>query len=70
MGDVTVAGFGVLAAAGLALLGWGAAARVRALMVAGGAVLLGLAGAWVFGPLGIAAALAALPFLKSRRRAS
>ena len=66
MGDVVVVAFAVLALAGATLLGWGAAAKKRSLIMAGGAVLLGLAGAWVFGPLGVAAGLAALLFLKSK----
>ena len=66
MGDVTVVAFAVLALAGAILLGWGAAAKVRTLKVAGAAILLGLAGAWVFGLLGIAVGLVAFVFLKPK----
>lgn len=62
MGELTLAGFGILGAIGLGLLLLGVLRRVRQLIVAGAALLLGLAGAWVFGLPGALAGLVPLAF--------
>jgi hypothetical protein len=62
MGEVVVFAYGVAALAGLALLGVGAFRRSRTVMVAGGAILLALAGAWTLGLPGAAAGVIALGF--------
>lgn len=67
MGDVTVAAFVVLTTAALALVGFGFFRRARAPVVAGAALLVSLAGAWVVGLPGAAAGLVALPFLRRGR---
>jgi hypothetical protein len=64
MGQPIVIAFGVLAATGLIMLAVGLLRGPRTMGVLGAAVLLGLAGSWVFGPPGIAAGLIALVFLK------
>jgi hypothetical protein len=65
MGEPTLVGFGVLAFAGLALVAVGVFRRIRLLVVLGSAILLALAGAWIFGPLG--AMVGAVAFLFLRR---
>jgi len=67
VGDLAVVVFGLLGLAALVLLGLGSARRSRTLTVAGAALLVALAGAWVFGPLGAATGLVALTFLKRPR---
>jgi hypothetical protein len=64
MGQPIVIAFGVLAAIGLIMLAIGLFRRARTMGVLGAAVLLALAGSWVFGLPGIAAGLIALVFLK------
>jgi hypothetical protein len=64
VGEATVIGFGVLALAGLLLVGMGALRRRRVLVLAGSAVLLGLAGAWVVGLPGVLAGVLPLGFLR------
>jgi hypothetical protein len=64
MGQPIVIAFGVLAAIGLIMLAIGLFRRARTMGVLGAAVLLALAGSWVFGLPGIAAGLTALVFLK------
>ena len=66
MGDVTVAAFGVLTSLGLVLVGIGAIRRARLPLVAGGGLLLTLAGAWVIGLPGVALGLIALVFWRRR----
>jgi hypothetical protein len=68
VGDVTVAAFGVLTSLGLVLVGIGAVRRARLPLVAGGGLLLALAGAWVIGLPGVALGLIAL--VSWRRRPS
>lgn len=63
MGPPVVIGFGVLAAIGLIMLAVGLFRGARTMGVLGAAVLLALAGSWVFGLPGIAAGLIALVFL-------
>jgi len=58
MGDVTVVAFGVLA---------GALRRARIPLVIGSALLLALAGTWMFGLPGAAVGVVALGFLKRGR---
>jgi hypothetical protein len=71
MGDVTVALFGLLALLGLALVGFGFLKRARNPLVAGGALLLALTGAWIAGLLGAVLGLIPLAFLRrSRSRAN
>jgi hypothetical protein len=67
VGDVTVAAFGVLTSLGLVLVGIGAVRRARLPVVAGGGLLLALAGAWVIGLPGVALGLVALAFWRRRR---
>jgi hypothetical protein len=67
MGDVTVAAFVVLAIAALTLVGFGFFTRARNPIVAGGALLVSLAGAWIVGLPGAAAGLVALVFLRRGR---
>lgn len=67
MGDVTVAAFVVFTIAALALVGFGFFARARTPIVAGWALLVSLAGAWVVGLPGAAAGLVALLFLRRGR---
>lgn len=62
MGEITVAGFGVLGVIGVGLLLLGVIRRIRRLIVAGAALLLGLAGAWLFGLPGAMAGLIPLAF--------
>jgi hypothetical protein len=62
VGDLTVAAFGVLTSLGLVLVGIGAVRRARLPLVAGGGLLLALAGAWVIGLPGVALGLIALVF--------
>jgi hypothetical protein len=66
MGDVTVAAFAGLALLGLVLAGIGGVRGTRLLLVAGGGLLLGLAGAWVVGLPGAALGLVALLFWRRR----
>lgn len=68
MGDVTVVVFGVLTLLGLALLGAGVVRRARFLLVAGGGLLLALAGAWVLGFPGVVLGVLAFAFLWRKRR--
>lgn len=67
MGDLVVIAFAVLGVAALTLLGLGSARRSRTLTVAGAALLIALAGAWIFGPLGAAVGLVALTLLRRPR---
>ena len=69
MGDVTVALFGLFALLGLALVGFGSIKRARKPIVAGAALLISLAGAWIVGLPGVALGLIAFAFLR-RGRAS
>jgi hypothetical protein len=64
VGDVTVVAFGIVALIGLALVGFGALRRVRTLVIAGAALLLGLAGSWVLGLPGGVLGLVPLAFLR------
>ena len=64
MGDVTVTAFGILALLGLVLVVVGAVRGTRIPLVAGAALLLALAGAWVVGLPGAALGLVALAFLR------
>lgn len=66
MGNVVVLVFGGLACVGLALVAFGALRRARVPLLAGCALLLALAGAWLFGPPG--ALLGAFPLLFLLRR--
>ncbi len=66
MGEVVVVGYAVLALVGLACVGAGLVRRSRRALVAGGALLLGLVGAWTIGLPGIALGVLALAFLKRR----
>jgi hypothetical protein len=67
MGDVTVALFGLLALLGLTLVGFGSFTRAHNPIVAGAALLISLAGAWVIGLPGAALRLVALAFVRRRR---
>jgi len=67
VGDVTVVAFGILTLVGLVLVGFGALRRARIPLVIGGALLLALAGTWMFGLPGAAVGVVALGFLKSGR---
>ena len=53
MGDVTQFGFAALALFGVGLLGVGAVRRRRKYVFLGAALLVALAGAWLFGLLGL-----------------
>jgi hypothetical protein len=64
MGQPILMAFGVLAALGAIMLGFGLIRGARTIGVLGAAVLLAATGAWVFGVPGIAAGLIALAFLK------
>jgi len=61
VGDVTVAAFGALTSLGSCSSGR-AVRRARLPLVAGGGLLLALAGAWVIGLPGVALGLVALAF--------
>jgi hypothetical protein len=67
VGDVTVVACGVLAVLGLALVCFGAVRRSRTLVVAGVALLLGLAGAWTLGLYGAVLGLVAFALLRRGR---
>ena len=67
MGDAIVIGFGVLTLVGCVLVGLGTFRRARILLVAGGALLLALAGAWMLGLPGAAVGVVALGFLRRGR---
>ena len=54
MGEPILAGFAVLALLGVSLVVVGALRRRRPPALVGAALLIGLGGAWLFGPLGLA----------------
>jgi hypothetical protein len=70
VGKVTVALFGLLALLGLALVGFGSFQRARNSIVAGGALLISVAGAWMVGLPGAALGLIVLAFLRRRSGAN
>ena len=67
MGQITVVWFAVIAVLAIVLLGAGLLLKKRALTIAGGALLLGIAGGWIIGLPGFF--LAVIPLVWRRNRA-
>jgi hypothetical protein len=70
VGDVTLLAFGLLGLLGLILIAAGTLCSSRLLVVLGGGLLLGLAGAWIAGLPAAAIGLIPLAFLRQRWVAS
>jgi hypothetical protein len=68
MGELTIVLLGALAVAGALLVGLGVYARARLPLAVGGAMLLGVASAWLLGLAGIAIGLVAFAVIMRIKR--